>query len=309
MKKKGVTCALFIIAFASFLLMGQAGCATIPTTTSPTVTTIPGSSQTTTGTTPATAASSQGLDFSLKQGVEFLSSGSKLNMGDLFRVGVHIENYGKSSKSGQVCIMDDIDPAYGGTSFTCNRFYVKEAQYDSNDKVSQPGTADVYFPTSQEYSFHDFPLAQQTAKMTVTLDYVQHSVISGSLKAPEPVTENLNLQQDPAALSVSVSKSIAAREGGYQAALDINFANKASNAEIWTTDFTKKAIAFSMQVGTYAVDCGSQSNIFDIGGTNLIKCHSLLPLEQLTHPVIITLDYGVRLKKDFSFTLQGKGVA
>lgn len=282
--------ALIMILLASLLLMGQEGCQQAGI----------GAGKV------STQAASYGLDFSLIPGVEMLSEGSKISLGDTFRIGMHIENYDKSAKSGELCIKDDIEDVYGGVKDSCVLFNVREAEYD-NGKIVKSGQKDVYFPSKGEYSYHDFPITQQV-NLFVTAKYTQHSVVQGSVRVPEPMTEAVSLTQLPEVISVSVEKTVSSREDGYKANMAVTFTKKLSNAEIFTPDFKRKGLIFNPQLSNYMVDCGLQQNTVDIENTRLIKCFAFLPKEQLTYPLLLNMDYGVSLKKEFTFMIQ-KGVA
>ncbi len=311
--KKRINIFLFAIAIASLFLMGQTGCSTVQT------------QQGTTGTTQttqyqSTSASSYGLDFSLIPGVGFLSEGSKITLGESFNVGAHIENFDSAQKSGTICVKDDVDDAYGGVESPCTAvpFYVGGAQTDVNGKVTKASSTDIIFPSSGYYSYHEFPFISQSsqgAKLFVELQYPESTTSQASIAVPQPQTETVSFQQPAAPVTLGIEKTVTSEENNYRVNMKITFTDQMSNTEIWTPDFKKKGLQMQAQLSSYPLDCSSggtalQGNYVDMqGGTKFITCSALVPKEQITHVLLIKLDYGVKLDRTVSFTIQKEAIA
>ena len=251
-----------------------------------------------------TEAAKYGVDFTLMPGVDRLTAGKTFFQGDTFYVDVLLENYDNEAKSGEICINDEIDDAYGGIpSNTCKSFNIAGATY-IGDTV-QPASARIIFPDREAYSYERIPVALSiSANLNVVISYTQHSVIEGVVDAPSPETETLTLKQEAAPVVVTAEKSISSREGNVKATLKIGF-TKQGDYNITSVDFKRKTIAFSYVLGNYGMECPDvQQGYFDFESTKFISCSALLPKEQTTHFLQMTLDYGVKLSKKFSFTIK-----
>lgn len=309
MKKRGINGVLLAIILASLLLTGQTGC--------PQAGTGVGTTTTTDQQYQSTSAAQYGLDFSLIRGVGMLSEGSKITLGETFNVGVHMENYDSKSRSGSMCVRDDIGDEYGGIETTCNMvpFSIREAQIDATGKVEKPGSIDLQFPVSGYYSYSkDFPLAQTTAKLLINSEYVQSSSIQTSVSVPQPASGSLSITQEPSPVRITIDNSIVSEGGNYKVNLGINLNNQLANSEIWTPDFKKKGLAFTIQMGNYPLECKSQGtaiagDYIEMENKKFITCSALVPREQITHPLLVNLNYGVKLNREFSFTLQKEALA
>lgn len=300
--EKRLNIALFIILLASLLLTGAESCP--QSGTSGTEVTNPFQQY------QSTSASRYGLDFSLINGVNLLSSGSKIVPGQTFNVGVHLENYDSAPKSGRICIKDDIDDSYGGIETSCNPipFNVREATFDDKGNVAKAGSSDIIFPASGYYSYEKFPVTQ-SAKLFVNSEYIQSSAIQSSVSVPTPISETLSLTQSPAPVIVKVEKSVIPEGEYYRVNLKVTLNNQLSNSEIWTSDFKKKGLSFNIQMGSYPLECTSQNskiegNYIEMENNKFITCSTLVPKEQITHPLLMDLQYGVKINKEFSFTIQ-----
>ena len=247
-------------------------------------------------------AAKSGLDFSLVSGVGYFTQGMQLDQGDTFKVVLKIENYDNTPKSGTVCIKDDKEDVYGGVSEDCSQFYVREADY-SQDKFVKSSFTEVYFPSGGEYTYHDIPIAQQS-KMFITLSYVQHSIAQGSLNVPDPAAEKISFLQTAAPVSVSADKTVSKQENQYKATLGITLSKQAdSNLKLLTEDLKQEnSIKFAVSMSKYTFDC--TQGIINMESTKFIKCSTLLPLEQISYPLLIYLDYGVKITKSFDFTIK-----
>jgi len=252
-------------------------------------------------------AAKSGLDFSLVSGVGYFTQGMQLDQGDTFKVVLKIENYDKTPKSGTVCAKDDKEDVYGGVSEDCSQFYVREADY-SQDKFVKSSFTEVYFPSGGEYKYHDVPIAQPS-KIFVTLDYVQHSIAQGSASVPEPATEKINVVQTAAPVSISVDKTVSKQENQYKATIGITLSKQADgNLKLLTEDLKEEnRVKFALKMSSYTFDC--TQGIINMESTKFIKCSALLPVEQISYPLLIYLDYGVRITKSFDFTIKAKEAA
>jgi len=249
-----------------------------------------------------TSAAGSGVDFALQSGIDKLTSGKEITLGDSFFVDVLIENYDPEPRAGQICIRDDIDDAYGGISDFCKQFSIEGATY-VGDAFQSSATKRIAFPENGYYKYENLP-AELNAKAYTSMSYTQHSVISGAVKAPLPEQETISLLEKASPLGLSVEKTITSREESVKANLKITFTKK-GNYNITSTDFKKEAIQFSSQLGTYNLDCPEVKQGFvDFKNTKFISCSALLPREQITHPLIISLDYGVKLSKETDFKIK-----
>ena len=86
--------------------------------------------------------------------------------------------------------------------------------------------------------------------------------------------------------------------------LKVSFTQKSdSTLKIFNEDLSKENnINFRIKLEpSYTLDC--QQGIVNIESTKFIKCSTLLPLEQVTNPLLIYLDYGVKITKPFDFKI------
>jgi len=249
--------------------------------------------------------SKSGLDFSLIQGVSFFASGAQLEQGETFKIALKLENFDKTEKQGTACVKDDKEYVYGGISEDCMPFYLKAAEYNQNTFVKSSST-ELYFPSDGEYSYHDIPIAQ-SAKIFVTFSYLQHSLIQGTVNAPVPAAETIKLIQTSAPISASVDKTVSKQEDQYKTNLGITLTQISDpNLKVYSEDMkSENKIKFSTKLlPSYNLDC--QQGIIDFASTKLIKCSTLLSLEQVGYPFVINLDYGVTISKTFDFSIKAK---
>lgn len=273
-----------------------------------------------------TEAKKTGLDFNLMRGVDYLSAGKIIEQGENFYVGVHLENYDSKTKSGEVCIYDDVSDEYGGiiSDGECKPFVInaatiirKETSGLMGKKIVEeitPGKVDVYFPEEGLYKYHGLP--SQTAPwqrtLFVSVRYGESSQLTGSVKVPDPSYEQLSLLQEPSPLFVSVTKSIHRQEDSYKVNLDV-LLSKRAKSKIFSPDFKQENItAFHLRLEPQQVRCSLPTGE-PIGGTvrieneRLIKCSSFVYMAgelQQTLPLIIALDYGVAIEKSYSFGIK-----
>jgi len=250
-----------------------------------------------------TQAVSYGVDFDMQTGIDKLSAGKTLLLGDTFFADILIENFDSEAKSGTVCIRDNIDDAYGGLQDSCKAFQIQAASY-LGDTLESPASISVTFPEGGNYAkYTGFPI-DTDAKLYVTISYSQHSVYSAAIKAPLPEKETVTVQGKPSPIKISIEKTISGREEGSKANLKIGF-TKQGTYNISSADFKKEGFAFSTNFGQYTLSCSSiEGGFIEFKNTKFISCSASLPREQITHPLLITLDYGVRLSKEYSFKIQ-----
>jgi hypothetical protein len=275
-----------MIAISALLLLisGQAGC---PITT------------------PSGVSGGSGLVVSLIPGIDMLSEGKNISLKDTFNIGIHLENYEKTAKSGQMCVKDNIEDSYGGVIEECEPFYIREAETISKNEI-QSGKADFYFPERGQFSYNGLPISQQ-AKAIITLRYPQNSRIEGTVSVPEPATETVKLAGETVPISVTTEKSVSRREDQYKLALNIQL-SKMQDVRVFLPDFSKEnSIIFNARLGTQQLECTVDGRpiqqTIDFESKKFISCLSLVALEQINYPLIITLSYGVELKKEIGFLI------
>jgi len=300
-KTKNMLLKISLVLLLFLLVCGQSSC---PTT--------------------STTASKTGIDFALVSGVDKLSSNKVISQGDTFNIQVHIENYDKQARSGQVCITDTMDNAFGGIESQCVPFYLKAAEVIAAKKQSffgsaeqlQPATAEVFFPASGEYMYKNLDVTL-TAKAIVSLKYSQTSRASTlqGIKVPTPETEMLSMEQEPSPVSVSVEKTVSKKEDSYKVSLNIGL-SKSSSATLYPLDMkeeNKNYISFKASMtpqtlecepsGTYDQNKFSQG-LVELKNTKFIKCSTLVDIQEGQWPFTIDLSYGVELKKEIPFTIK-----
>lgn len=291
---------LLLILAALLLIAGFNGCPVTPTTTK------------------------KGLDFSLVVGLDKLSSGKTISVGETFYIHIEVTNYDKVPRVGKVCIRDDQDDIYGGiTGEECTTFSVEAADVVEEEKKGffggktekvQPKIGDIYFPSSGDYSYGGLPITQK-AKLFVTLRYAQDSIVGSSVAIPEPSSATLELEQEPAPVTVTARKEVTRREDAYKVSLSIQLA-KEQQAKIFPPNFREEDenyLSFKAEMlpkileckpeGTYSEEKLRQG-LIQLKTKKYIKCSALIYEEEQTSlPLIITLKYGVELAREFPFTI------
>lgn len=255
----------------------------------------------------SSAGSNKGLEVSLTSGLGYLGQGSIIDGDSTFKIKVRIENYDKSARQGQICVRDDKDnAAYGGVSQECIGFSVKEAEYSGEQFISQSYT-EVYFPSLGEYSYHDIPIAEWPSKLFITYTYLQDSAAQGLVNSPDPEQETLSLNKISGPVSLSIEKTIGKQYDQYKVNLGITF-NKQTvkDVTIYSRDMTKEnAIDYSIKLGKdIFMDCPQGTLDFGTSSTKFIKCSALLPLQQLSNPLLIYLYYNVKTVKTYDFKIK-----
>lgn len=266
-----------------------------------------------------TQASKTGLDYSLTSGMDYLTSGKTLQQGESFYVGVKLENYDKVPRSGELCISDNVLNDYGGIGDDeCRAFNIKAAEITkkqvsgimtSGSRTEEsivPGTAEFIFPEGAEYNYYGLPSMTYGAGLSVSARYLGQSRASGTLTT---TTEQLSMTQEPAPVLVSVTKSVHRRQDNYKIDLDISLTKK-QQATIHSPDFSKENITYFRIDLPFSVECATTdgkavAGFVELESERLIKCSGLVPVaEKASYPLVITLDYGVELEREYPFSIK-----
>lgn len=276
-----------------------------------------------------TEARKYGLDYRLITGIDYLSEGKILQQGESFYVGVRIENYDSVARTGEVCLSDNVADTYGGISSQeygeCQFFNVaaadivkKESSGLTGKRITEevtPGKTEVYFPRDGMYSYSGLPKSQQpwNQKFYVTLRYRQTSRITGTVAVPSPSYEQILLAQEPAPLTLAISKSVHRVQDAYKVDLQMNLMKKQQQAKIYSYEFSQEnVIYFIAQLSPQTLRCTLAtgepiSGKVAIENERLLKCSSLIYLTgevQQSYPLVVTLDYGVALEKQYPFGIK-----
>lgn len=274
-----------------------------------------------------TEAKKTGIDYSLVTGLDYLSAGRILQQGDSFYVGIKIENYDEKERTGQICIRDNIADTHGGIlsegSGECNFFRVRSADVIEKEvssfggktikKEINPGKTEIYFPEGAEYSFYGLPsmLQPYQGKLFVSLQYRETTQATATITIPDVAQPVLS--QDPAPIVISVSKSIHKKQDGYKVDLNI-ILKKQQKARIFSPDFSQENVTyFNIEMMPQTIQCTISGepvgNLIEFENERLIKCSTLIYTEgeiQQSYPLVIILDYGVAIEKDYPFSIETK---
>jgi len=254
-----------------------------------------------------TEAVKYGVDFILNPGLDKLTAGKTVKLGESDYADILLENFDSEQKTGQICIRDDLDDAYGGISSSCQDFVIPGASFIGGE-FDKESSIEVKFPVSGYYPPYSGLPADIDSTFYIAASYAQHSVATGAVTSPSPETEKWTLKQEASPITVSAEKSLSSTESNIKVNLKFTL-QKQGNYSISTTDFKRNAVAFSAKLGFYNLDCPElKQGFIDFENTKFISCSALLPRETLTEPLIVTLDYGVKLSKSFKFKIQ-KGEA
>jgi len=249
----------------------------------------------------------KGLNSEIVSGVGYISSGKEVSLGESLYVKVHLENYDKQSHSGQICIRDDIADAYGGIpKDECKSFSIKNAETIgvSGKEQLQSAKADVQFPETEGYSYHDIPILQ-AAKLFVDLKYADSSKITGVLNVPDPETEKLSLVQDSAVLKIDAEKTIRKMAEGYSVELQITIQKIMADAKIYSPDFTRENfLLIGLSPLDFKCNLGIENGL-EFENTKFIRCSALVSEEtQTAYPLVISLNYGAKISKSYNFNIK-----
>ena len=253
-----------------------------------------------------------GLHTQILSGVDYISQGKQINVGDSFYVGFKLTNYDAKPRQGQVCIKDNLDDYYGGISQQCLPFNVNQANIitGTGKKTSvEPSTIEVVFPQQGQgqYSYQNLNV-QLPATIYTNIVYTQSNTYSSTLSVPTPETESQHLTSDEP-VSVSVTKTIHSMSDHYEIALEITL-TKVKDVDVMSPDFKQKALLFGINALPLNFECKSQSQGFmnqaliDFNNERLIKCNAVTTSkEETAYPLQIRLDYGVVEHKTINFIL------
>ena len=266
-----------------------------------------------------------GIDYELMGGVDYLSAGKLLEQGESFYVGVKIYNYDEKPRTGQICIRDNVDDSFGGIlsegSGECKFFNVKAASVVKKESSGmfgnqikeeiEPGKTEVIFPESNEYSYYGLPSLNKpySGKLVVSLQYRETSQGTATITVPDP--EQPMISQEPSPIGISVTKSVHKREDAYKIDLDV-LLRKQQKARIFSYDFNQENVTYfraEMVPQTLACSVSGEpiSGLIDFENERLIKCSTLIyATGQQSYPLVITLDYGVALERDYPFGIKTK---
>jgi len=253
----------------------------------------------------STQSGSLGLDFSFVEGFEYLTQGKKVSSRDFISVNIIIENSGKTPKSGLLCIRDDVEDVYGGVVSECKSFRVNGAVYDQ-DKFVQTSTENILFGP---YKYEEFPLSRNV-NVVASLQYSEQLIQSTTVSVPEPSIERLSVESDPSPIVVSIDKTVSPREDGYRVSLGIELRKSSGELKVTTPDFKKEGLILDPKLSFTNLDCEYSDPTIKFvefkqkQSTNLIRCSALLPREEITYPLLLSLHYGVEVDKKFSFNLE-----
>ncbi len=306
MKKRISTiCLILVLIVILFLVSGQEGCQ------------MPGQ---------GTSAKKTGLDYNLITGFDYLSMGKLLEQGETFYVGIRIENYDEKPRTGQICIRDNIDDSFGGISSEgygeCMFFNVKAADVIKKESSSlwggkqiqeeiNPGKTEIYFPESAEYSYYGLPalIKPYSGKLFVSLQY--RETTQGTTTITVPGAEQPILSQEPSPIAISVGKAVRKKEDSYKVDLEITL-KKQQEARIFSYDFSQENVTyFRAEMIPHTLICTTTTGepitgVIEFENERLIKCSTFIYTTgaQQSYPLVITLDYGVDLEKNYLFGIE-----
>jgi len=294
---------IFLIVIVLVLVSGQQGCQ------------FPGQQQ---------AARKTGIDYELIAGIDYLSTGKILEQDETFYVGVKIYNYDEKPRTGQICVRDNIDDSFGGILSEgygeCKFFNVKAADVVKKESFGlfgkqiqeevDPGKTEVYFPKYAEYSYYGLPslVKPYSGKLFVSLQYRETTQGTATIAVPGP--EQPTISQDPSQIGISVGKSVHTRQDAYKVDLEISLKKK-KKARIYSYDFSQENVTyFRAEMVPHALKCKTTAGepitgIIDFENERLIKCSTFIyTTGQQSYPLVVTLDYGVALEKDYPFGIK-----
>jgi hypothetical protein len=256
-----------------------------------------------------------GIDFTLIKGVSFLTPPKILEKGESFRVGVHLENYNPKDEEGIVCVRDNLaDSFYGIPSEgdgDCQSFFVRASEVISEQEQS-PGTVNLYFPEQGQYTYQGLPELNKAydATLFVSMKYQQDSQVTGTVTSPDE--QQPIMSQDPQPIRATVEKSVFMIGDNYQINLEIHLKNT-RNVEIFSPDFVEKEkIYFLANMKPLTLQCTDVhgvgiSGLTEFENEKIIKCLALTSSKtQQSYPLVITLDYGVNVEREYKFGINTK---
>ena len=279
MKKEGI----FVLAILIILACGAEGCP-----------------QTSTGAGGGTSVSGK-IDFSLLPSIDALTAGKSIEQGQEFYVQVQVSNSMQEIETGQICIKDNVGGSYLG---------IPDASDCKQFSISNGNTELIFGP----YAYSNIPVSSFPATFFVSMDYRQKSRIESSVSVPLPEIENLNIQQAQEPILVSINKSVRKSGEGYKTDLGIALRENSpgdATMRIFSPDFSKENItSIGFNMGQQTLDCVSGTEKIttqvQIDREKFIRCSTISYLgteEQRISPFVLTLDYGVRIERQYQFTI------
>jgi hypothetical protein len=276
-----------------------------------------------------------GINFVPISGVSMLVPGDVLEKNEAFVVGVHVENYNPRDIEGTVCVRDDQPSAFGGIVDSgdgdCQSFFTRASELGTvqspQSQTTQtqpqpfgsssqgnviPGTADLYFPETGEYMYQGLPElnAPSPATLFIAMKYREESEITGTVTSPDENQPVMTQAVQP--INVMVRKSIFRRGESYQINLEISL-TKQQDVEIYSPGFSEKdKLYFFAELRPLGLQCTDVNNnpisgLLEFRNEKIIKCSALTPSRtQQSYPLVINLDYGVSLERQYSFGIKTK---
>ncbi len=264
-----------------------------------------------------------GVEYNLVEGISTLTQGKILERGETFKVGIHIDNYDSKDKQGMLCVKDNLADSFQGIPTEgegdCQSFFVKASQTVKQSQQSSssqvPGTTTLYFPEQGGYNYANLPPALNApfdAKLLVSLKYRQNSQITGTVTSPDETQPVLT--QDSQPIMTSIKKSVYQEGSDYKINLQLTFIKQAGY-DIYSSTFSEKnKVALLVEMPPLNIQCTDLNNnpvsVIDFEekqNEKIIKCFALTSsLTQQSYPLVITLDYGVDLKKEYGFAIKTK---
>ncbi len=268
-----------------------------------------------------TQASKTGLDFYLDNSQDFLYEGKQIYQGETFNVGIIVENYDRVSRSGRICIRDDISDSFLGISSSgegdCQIFNVKAAEeteqksgaLGGTQKTIIPGKTEIFFPANGQYKYLGLPSVNYyNGRLFVSAFYRQTTRATTTLVLPG--NDQPKLEQQPAPIFLSLYQSTHKRDNNYQTDLTLTL-TKQPSAKIFSNDFLRENVTyFNAEVTPQQLYCynknGEQiTNFLELTNENIIKCSFLIPSTSAqSYPFVLTLDYGVEIPKQYNFQIR-----
>jgi hypothetical protein len=256
-----------------------------------------------------------GIDFTLISGVSFLAPPKTLEKNEEFKVGIHLENFNDKDEEGTVCIRDNLAESFYGIPSEgdgdCQAFLVKASEMISENEQN-PGTANIYFPETGQYVYQGLPELNKPydATLFVSMQYQQDSQITGTITSPDETQPEITQEAQP--IITSVTKSIFMSGDNYQINLQIHL-KKMQDVKIYSPDFIEKdKIYFFVEMKPLDLQCTDVNNnpiigLIEFENEKIIKCFSLTSSKtQQSYPLVITLDYGVSIDREYKFEIKTK---
>lgn len=247
----------------------------------------------------------EGIDFSFKEGIEYLSNGKEVRSGDEVFVNILVTNQDDSPRIGEVCIRDDVEDIYGGIISQCKPFIIIGAVYEG-EKIIEIGEVPILFGV---YTYEEFPLNQDVT-VFATLKYQDSVQFEGIVAIPGEETEKIPVSKKPSPLTATVDKRTSLKSGGYNVDLTIKF-TKDRKVKIYSPDYSKEGLILNPRISTQSMDCAYTDRSVNFlefkegSSTSIIKCQALLPKEEsIKYPLLLGTQYGVELEKKFTFKLK-----